>query len=198
MCLAREILRHARVRHLAFPDCLRRIATSPDETRHAIGNHRADAHYVAVFQRRQGVVLRAAEAAIDQHDVGIAPAGDDAAVEPVNFGVVAGCHRHRELRRHSRERSEVTHRVEHAERHDARTGWRVGGDQQALLLAGLAQQFGDQQRGAQITSGADLHRDIAFVDQAGKVGVGHGNRAAVNVIGHVGLHLDHMIGPDAG
>ena len=89
---AREILRDAAVRDSGFADRLRCIAAAPDEARHAVGDDRADTHDVAVVQRRERVVLRAAEAGIDEDDVSIASGGNDAAVEPIDSGIVAGRH----------------------------------------------------------------------------------------------------------
>ena len=48
LAFAGEILRHAGMRHLGAPRRLRRVAAAADEARHAGGDHRADAHDVAV------------------------------------------------------------------------------------------------------------------------------------------------------
>ena len=55
--------------------------------------------------------------------------------------------------------------VEHAERHDAAAGRRVGRDDEARERA-CAEQRRAQKRGAQVAGGADLQRHVAFDDDA--------------------------------
>src|SRR6476659_2751163 len=89
MTLSREIHRHA-----AFGDAdpavgSRRIAAAADEARHGVGDHGADSGDVAVTQRIQRIFLRAADARIENHDVGILAGLEEAAIQAVDHGIVA-------------------------------------------------------------------------------------------------------------
>ena len=87
-------------------------------------------------------------------------------------------------------------RVQHAERHDAAAGRRVGGDEQAIERAWRSRQSAQQKSGAQIAGRAELQRHVALIDQAREVGVRHGDRAAVDVKRHVRPHGEQMVGRD--
>src|SRR5262245_40472393 len=60
-----KALRDRTMRDLGAPPRLRSVAAAADKSRHAVRDHGADAHDVAIPECRQRVVLRAAEAGVD-------------------------------------------------------------------------------------------------------------------------------------
>ena len=58
-------------------------------------------------------------------------------------------------------------RVQQAERHDARTGRRVGPHDEAIKSAVFLREPRTKERGAQVAGGADLQRNFALLDRSG-------------------------------
>ena len=86
--------------------------------------------------------------------------------------------------------------IEHAERHDAAAGRRIGGDEEAVEGAVGIGEPRAKQRGAQISGGADLQRDLRFLDHPLEILVGHGGRPAIDVERDVRMHLEQMVAGD--
>src|SRR6185295_7264423 len=68
----------------------RGVAATPDKTRDAGCDHRADRRDIAMLDGGERRLLRAAVGRVDQHDVGGLVGSDEAAIEAVYFRVVAG------------------------------------------------------------------------------------------------------------
>ena len=86
--------------------------------------------------------------------------------------------------------------LDHAERHDAGAGRRVGRDQEAVELIVFHRKVEAQQRGADIARLTDLQRDVGFLDDHREVLVRHGDRPAIDVERDVGTHIHQMLADD--
>ena len=170
----------------------RGVAAAADEAGNPVADDGADGDGIAVAHGRARARPGGAERGIDDDHVRVPPRPEEAAVEAVDLGHVAGRGRDRPGRVEARQRCDVDHGVDHAERHDAAAGGRVGRDQEAVEGAVFARRLGAEQRRPQVAGGADLHGDARLRRHLLEVAVLDGDRPAVDVEGDGGVDGDQV------
>jgi len=194
---ATEVMRHPVLRHPhSFHRC-RGVAAAPHKAGYAVGDDGRDGSNIAIGQRGQRIVFRAANAGINDHHVCIPPRCDEARIAHVNACVVARGSRDGHFHGHIAQAGQMADGVHQPQWHDSRAGGRVGGNQKSIESLGLANKLAQPQRGAQVTGCAHLQRDVGLLDQPRVVRIGHGHRAAIGMKRHIGLHVQKVVCPDA-
>ena len=159
----------------------RGVAASSNKSGNRIYDDGANGNDISIPKTIQRIIFRTADTGVEQNHIRITPRPQEACVQIVNFGIVSGGSGNCVLHRHVGEARWMGNRIHHAQRHNALTRRGIGGDQKPIELIRFARQIGGQQQRPEISGGANLKGDIAFIDETRKIFVRHGGGAAVDV-----------------